>query len=76
MKMERLKQLIEKRKEKSRMRRDAELKSEFKVVERNSELWLTHNGVAFMKMPWDMQAHDVAYKLAKVRETAVTFDKL
>lgn len=74
--MERLKQLIEKRKEKTRLQKDAELKAEFKVVERAHKLWLTHNGVAFMEMPWDMTASDVASKLAEVRETAIIYDKL
>ena len=74
--MERLKKLIEKRKEKSRLQKDAEIKSEFRVVERDNKLWLTHNGVAFMEMPWDMTSSDVASKLAEVRETAITYDKL
>lgn len=76
MKMERLKQLIEKRRKKSRLQKDAELMSEFQVVERGGSLWLTHCGVAFMEIASLSMVEDVAKALNMARQTAVKFGKI
>lgn len=74
--MRTIKQYIEYKKEQSRLQDEAQLKSRFKVVERNGLLWLTHCGVAFMKVASLAKAEDVAKALNDARNTAVEFEKL
>lgn len=74
--MKTIKEFIADKKEKCRLQNEANLKSEFKVVERGGFLWLTHNGVAFMKIASLSKAEDVTKELNKARECAVEFDRL
>lgn len=74
--MKKLKELIEKRKQKTQAQRRMELHNEFRVEERDESLWLTHNGVAFAKIDGDTPSHVVTAMLAKSRATAVEYDTL
>lgn len=76
MEMERLKQLIEKRKEKTRLQKDAELMSEFQVVERGGYIWLTLNGVAFVKFEDGRDVSDITDALKEIRKYAIEFARL
>lgn len=76
MKMERLKQLIEKRKEKTRLQKDAELMSEFQVVERGGYIWLTLNGVAFVKFEDGRDVSDITDALKETRKYAIEYSRL
>lgn len=71
-----IKEFIEKRRASFRNEREAELMSEFKVVERGGSLWLTHNGTAFLHFSSLINAKNVTDTLHDVRETAVKFDRL
>lgn len=74
--MKTIKQYIADKKEQNRLQKEAQLKAEFKVVERDGYLWLTHQGVAFSRVDLNMQAIDVAAMLNDVRTTAVEFEGL
>lgn len=74
--MNKIRQYFHNRKERKRLEDEARLKSEFRVVERNGYLWLTHEGVAFMKIESLSYAADVASELKKARETAIEFKGL
>lgn len=74
--MKKLKELIERRKNKMRMQKDSELMSEFQVVERGDNLWLTHNGVAFIKIDEGMPSSVVTKALKDARENAIEFTRL
>lgn len=74
--MKTIKQYIADQKEQNRLQKEAQLKSEFKVVERDGYLWLTHLGVAFKRIDSDMPAMEVANLLNDARNTAVEFEKL
>lgn len=74
--MMKLKKIISNRKERMRITRELERKSEFRVAERSDSLYLTHSGVAFMKVPKDSTAEDVVEMLNQARIAAVEFDKL
>lgn len=74
--MKSIKEFIENKKQKIRLQKEAELKSEFQVVERANRLWLTHNGVAFMDFPKDVKTEDVTESLNKSRLAAIIFEKL
>lgn len=76
MTMNKIKEIIEKRKEKAQIEREAVLKSDFRVVERGGSLWLTHCGVAFMKVPATTKSEDVAKMLNDARANAIDFVKL
>lgn len=76
MKMNKIKEIIEKRKEKAQIEKEAVLKSDFRVVERGGALWLTHCGVAFMKVPAATKSEDVAKMLNDARSNAIEFVKL
>lgn len=74
--MNRIKQYFHNRKERKRLRNEAWIKAGFKVEERNGYLWLTHEGVAFMKIESLSYAGDVASELKKARETAIEYKGL
>lgn len=75
-KMRSFRSYIADRKEKYRLQDEANLKAEFKVSERGGFLWLTHQGVAFMRVANLAQAGDITLELNKARECAVEFEKL
>lgn len=68
--------MAEKSRMKSKAQKNEQLRSEFKVVERNGCLWLTHLDVAFMKVAPLSKAEDVAKELNKARENAIEFGRL
>lgn len=74
--MKNLREIIDARKQKAQFERESELKADFRVVERNGVLWLTHMGVAFMKVAALAKAEDVAKELNNARETAIEFERL
>lgn len=74
--MKRIKQYIADKKEQNGLQNEARLRAEFKVVERDGYLWLTHQGVAFSRIDLNVQAIDVAAMLNDARETAVNFERL
>lgn len=74
--MKTIKQYIADQKEQSRLQKESQLKAEFKVVERDGFLWLTHQGVAFSKIDLTMQAIDVAAMLNDARDCAIEFERL
>ncbi len=71
--MSRIMSFIKSRKEKARINAEMELRDEFRVVERNGSLWLTHCGCAFMKMPDDAKSCEITELLNKARSVAVEF---
>lgn len=50
--------------------------SQFQVKERGGYLWLTHDGVAFLKMNADDTSANVAGMLKTARENAVEYEGL
>lgn len=74
--MKKIRDFIEDRKNKARLQNEANLRSDFKVVERGGFLWLTHNGVAFMRVSNLAQAEEVTKELNKARECAVEFERI
>lgn len=74
--MKKLREIIDAQKQKAQFEKEAELKSEFKVIERNGELWLTHCGVAFKKLYASATAKDIALMLESCREVAIEYARL
>lgn len=74
--MKKLKETISAYKRKAQFERESEIKAQFEVVERKGNLWLTHNGVAFMKVASLAKAEDVAKDLNNARECAVEFIRI
>lgn len=66
--------IINRRKEKLRRQKEADLKSRFAVMERHGALWLTLDGVAFREIPADTTADEVTSLLVEARIAAVVFD--
>lgn len=50
--------------------------SQFQVKERGGHLWLTHNGVAFLKIDTDERAQFVTDMLNGARNCAVEYEGL
>lgn len=74
--VELFKSILEKRRRKVVDERNAALKSEFFFIERDGSLWITHLGVAIMRIPDTMSIADAMGALNKYRESAVEFEKL
>lgn len=74
--MKKIKEYLAKKKEQTQKQSDIRLKSEFKVEERNGFIWLTHDNVAFMKIPAMLNAERIAEMLNEARKCAVEFEKL
>ena len=74
--MDSIKQYIAEKRAQSQRQKEENLRNEFEVVERGGYLWLTHEGVAFMKCDSLSYSGDVASELKKVRTTAIEFAKL
>lgn len=71
-----IKEYFADKKEKYRLQEEANLKADFNVEERAGSLWLTHRGVAFMRVANLSQAEEVTKELNKARECAVEFERL
>lgn len=69
-----IKHWLDKQKQKSVRQRATDLYNEFKVIEKDGTLWLTHLGVAFKEIPSTTSAEGVAQLLNEARETAVKHD--
>ena len=76
MKMETIKKFLSDKKEQNRRQYEESLKKDFDVAERNGSLYLTHCGVAFMKIESMSDADSVAKSLNVARSTAVEFSAL
>ena len=74
--MRKIKEIIDEHKAKAQFEREAEIKSEFLVVERNGALWLTHAGIAFKQVESGMSSEEVAKEVNAARETAIKFARL
>lgn len=74
--MGKIKEYFNAYKQKIQFEKESQIKADFEVVERGGFLWLTHNGVAFMKIASASQAETVTAVLNKARECAVEFEKL
>lgn len=71
--MKKIQKMIESYRNRNREADERFIRSEFKVTERNGSLWLTHCGVAFMKVSSLSSAEGVASELEKARDTAIEF---
>lgn len=67
---------INNRKEEYRKRRDEAIRESFDITERGGCMWLTHNGVAFMKVASLANAADIAKTLNDARDCALEFERL
>lgn len=47
--------------------------NEFNIVERDGNLFLTHDGVAFEQIPADTPASEIAVHLHNARTTAISY---
>lgn len=74
--MKTIKQYIANQKEQSRLQKESQLKAEFKVQERGGFLWLTHQGVVFLKVANLAQAEDITKELNEARKCAIEFERL
>lgn len=74
--MNELKKIIKKRKQKKMFEKEAMIKAEFGIVERDGDIWLTHCGVAFRKITAHTSANEIATILNTARETALEFERL
>lgn len=74
--MKTIKEYFADKKEKYRLQHEEYLRDSFDVTERGGHMWLTHNGVAFMKVGELSQASDIAGMLNNAREYAVEFERL
>lgn len=74
--MGKIKRYFDRKKEQWLLQDESNLRSSFKVEEKAGHLWLTHNGVAFMKVGELRQASDIAGMLNKARECAVEFERI
>lgn len=71
-----IKKWLSEYKEKSKNDRVNELFHQFKVAERNGCLWLTHNGVAFLKINVSDTSANIAGMLKTARDNAVEYEGL
>lgn len=74
--MKKIKKYILDKKEQLRLEEEARIRAGFRVVECGGSLWLTHCGVAFMKVASDAKAEEVARTLNETRETAIEYARL
>ncbi len=68
-----VKKFITERRLKVKEERDMQIKRQFEVVERGNILWLTHDGVAFQKIPDGKTATEVAEMLNAARMAATSY---
>ena len=68
--------LIEAKREKYRATVRQMTKSEFRVAERDGSLWITHKGIAVIKLSEYASAKEIAEKLDECRNTALEYDRL
>lgn len=59
-----------------KQRRKEELQYQFQVIDRDGFLWLTHNGVAFMKVSMLSNAAKISEMLDEARKAAVEYEKI
>lgn len=74
--MQTIKEYIRNKKEKAQSQYEADVRADFRVVEKGGFLWLTHQGIAFMKVESTSKASDVAQRLAHARDTAIEYENL
>lgn len=71
-----IKQFIEKKKERFRLKDEANLRASFNVKERGGFLWMTYNGVAFYKIAAAENASEIVKKLDDARNCSVEFMRI
>lgn len=64
------------RKESSRKNELENIKSGFKVAEKNGKIYITHHGYAFAVIAKDSTAAEIASKLNEARKAALEFEGL
>lgn len=74
--MKKIREIIANYKDRKRNEDIDDLKSEFKVVERDGVLYFTHLGVAFAKIAPTAHSEDIATALNHARNIAVEFEAL
>ena len=74
--MSSIKKYFEDKKEQCRRNHEDFLRENFDVTERGGYLWLTYNGVAFMKVSATSNASDVTDTLNQARDCAVEFERI
>lgn len=69
-----LKKYISSKKEEMQQQNIAHIRASFDIEERNGAMWLTHAGVAFMKVDDYTSASQAAKMLNEARDCAIEFD--
>lgn len=69
-------EFIANKKEECRKNHEDSIRNSFDITERGGIMWLTHNGVAFMKIASLSQAGDITKTLNEARACAVEFERL
>lgn len=69
-----LKKWLQKEKAKEAKRRAGSILEDFKVVEKDGKIWLTHMGFAFKEMPATKSTGEVAKELNTARQTAIRYE--
>lgn len=71
-----IKNYIQNRRKKDEATKDARLKAEFEVTEKNGMLWLTHDGRAFARIEDGKTADEISRLLSEARIAAITFERI
>lgn len=74
--MKTIRQWWDDRKESSRKNEAENIKSGFKVAEKNGKIYITHHGYAFAVIAKDATAAEIASKLNEARKAALEFEGL
>ena len=74
--MKKITQWRAKYKEQVRKNQLENIKSDFKVAEKNGKIYITHHGYAFAVIAKDATAAEIASKLNEARKAALEFEGL
>lgn len=55
-------------------RRAGSIFEDFKVIEKDNKIWLTHMGFAFKEIPNNKSAAEIAKELNNARQTAIRYE--
>ena len=55
-------------------RRAGSILEDFKVIEKDNKIWLTHMGFAFKEIPNNKSASEIAKELNNARQTAIRYE--
>lgn len=71
-----IKAWFKKRRERERFEREAEIKSEFRIVEKSGMIWILCGSRAIMRFSTDGLTKEITDKLVDCRATAVSYESL